>query len=107
MEIEFNTFSHFIRKSSHFIAYLILGILSLHAIDEEKNPTITWIIKALLICVLYAMSDEFHQLYIPGRSGEIKDVLLDSTGSLFGIIGYFLVRHRVKKHTEYKRRIFK
>jgi len=107
IEIDLNAFSHFIRKSAHFIAYLILGILSLHAIDEEKNQAMTWMIKALLICVLYAMSDEFHQLYVPGRSGEMKDVLLDSTGSLVGIIGYFLVRHRVKKHTEYKRRIFK
>ena len=107
IEIEFSAFSHFIRKSAHFIAYLILGILSLHAIDEEKNPTITWIIKALLICVLYAMSDEFHQLYVPGRSGEIKDVLLDSTGSLVGILGFFLVRFQAIKHAENKRRIFK
>ena len=107
LEIEFSVFSHFVRKSAHFIAYLILGILSLHAIDEEKNSTMTWFIKALLICVLYAMSDEFHQLYVPGRSGEIRDVLLDSTGSLVGILGYFFVRNRAKKRTEYKRRIFK
>lgn len=107
IEIEFDAFSHFVRKSAHFIAYLILGILSLHAIEEEKDTKSTWFIKALLICVFYAMSDEFHQLYVPGRSGEIKDVLLDSTGSLVGIIGYFFVRHRVKKRAENKRRIFK
>ena len=106
-QIELSAFSHFIRKSAHFIAYLILGILSLHAIDEEKNPTITWFIKALLICILYAMSDEFHQLYVPGRSGEIRDVLLDSTGSLVGILGSFFIRHRTKKRAENKRRIFK
>lgn len=107
MEIEFSVFSHFVRKSAHFIAYLILGILSLHAIDEEKNTKFAWFIKALLICVLYAMSDEFHQLYVPGRSGEIRDVLLDSTGSLVGIIGYFFVCYKAKKHAENKRRIFK
>lgn len=107
IQIEFSAFSHFVRKSAHFIAYLILGILSLHALDEEKNPTIAWFIKALLVCVLYAMSDEFHQLYVPGRSGELRDVLLDSTGSLVGILGSFFIRHRTKKHAENKRRIFK
>lgn len=107
LEIEFSVFSHFVRKSAHFIAYLILGILSLHAIDEEKNTKLTRFMKALLICVLYAMSDEFHQLYVPGRSGELKDVLLDSTGSLVGILGYFFIRYRAKKHAEYNRRIFK
>lgn len=107
VDIEFSAFSHFVRKSAHFIAYLILGVLSLHAIDKEKNTTAKWFIKALLICVLYAMSDEFHQLYVPGRSGELRDVLLDSTGSLVGILGYFLVLHRVNKHIEYKQRIFK
>ena len=107
IEIEFSVFSHFVRKSAHFIAYLILGVLSLHAIDKEKNPTVRWFIKAFLICVLYAMSDEFHQLYVPGRSGELRDVLLDSTGSLVGILGYFFVRYRVNKRIEYKQRIFK
>lgn len=107
IEIEFSAFSHFVRKSAHFIAYLILGVLSLHAIDKEKNPTAKWFIKAFLICVLYAMSDEFHQLYVPGRSGELRDVLLDSTGSLVGILGYIFILHRVNKHIEYKQRIFK
>jgi hypothetical protein len=37
-------------------------------------------------CVLYSVSDEFHQLYSNGRSGNIKDVLLDSLGSLCGIL---------------------
>ena len=107
MEIEFSAFSHFIRKSAHFIAYLILGTLSLNALDQDKNAKQTLFAKALLICVLYAMSDEFHQLYVPGRSGELRDVLLDSTGSLFGIMIYFLVKLRLKTKAEYKQRIFK
>ena len=107
IEIEFSAFSHFVRKSAHFIAYLILGILTMLALDVDKNSKFSWFSKALLICILYAMSDEFHQLYVPGRSGEIKDVLLDSTGSLVGILGYFLVRFQAIKYAEKKRRIFK
>lgn len=35
---------------------------------------------------LYAASDEFHQLFVPGRSGQISDVLLDSAGVCFGVL---------------------
>jgi len=41
---------------------------------------------ALLICILYAVSDEVHQLFIPGRGGQFKDVIIDSAGVLVEII---------------------
>ena len=41
---------------------------------------------AWIFCILYAMSDEFHQLFVPGRSGEIRDICIDSLGALLGII---------------------
>ena len=40
---------------------------------------------AFLICVLYAISDEIHQLFVPGRAGQVRDVLIDSSGSFLGI----------------------
>lgn len=40
---------------------------------------------ALGICILYAISDEFHQLFVPGRGGQIRDVLIDSTGAIVGV----------------------
>ena len=36
--------------------------------------------------MIYAISDEIHQLFVPGRSGQVRDVLIDSAGSLLGII---------------------
>jgi VanZ family protein len=39
---------------------------------------------------LYAASDEFHQLFVPGRSGEVKDVLIDSAGAVTGALLFYL-----------------
>lgn len=74
-----------IRKGAHFSAYLILGLLSIRA-TKPKNPK-EWL-WALIICSLYAASDEYHQTFIPGRSGELRDVLIDMSGSLTGILLY-------------------
>lgn len=72
------------RKSAHFIAYMILGILTICLIFQYENinkkPQL-----AFLICVLYAISDEVHQLFVPGRAGQVRDVLIDSSGSFLGI----------------------
>ena len=85
--------NHIVRKSAHFTAYLILGILALNALSSSGISK--WkkeIIISLLICVLYAVSDEIHQLFVPGRSGQPGDVLIDSLGAGVGIGIYILVR---------------
>ena len=73
------------RKSAHFIAYMILGIililLLLQFNNINKKPQI-----ALLLCVVYAISDEFHQFFVPGRACQARDVAIDSLGSLTGIV---------------------
>lgn len=92
--------NHILRKATHFSAYLVLGILVLNAIWKMKA---LWKMKAcrfrpsvlaLGICVLYAASDEFHQLFVPGRGAQVTDVLIDSAGSLVGLIVFSLLFHR-------------
>ena len=46
----------------------------------------TKLLSALTISLLYAISDEIHQLFVPGRAGQIRDVLIDFSGSLTGVI---------------------
>lgn len=87
ISIEEDFFHHFIRKSAHFTAYLLLGMLVIHAL---RMPYRKGYIMAFLISVLYAMSDEFHQLFIPGRSGELRDIAIDSVGAATGIGVYML-----------------
>ena len=73
------------RKSAHFIAYMILGIILILLLLEfsniNKKPQL-----ALALCVAYAISDEFHQFFVPGRASQVRDVLIDSLGSLTGIM---------------------
>lgn len=78
--------NHTIRKGAHFGVYLILGVLVTNALIGSNKFKHNLILIALLICVLYAISDEVHQLFILGRSGEVKDVLLDSAGGLVGVM---------------------
>ena len=70
-----------VRKSAHFIGYMILGILASGLILQYENINKKYPL-AFLICVIYAISDEIHQLFVPGRAGQIRDVLIDSAGSL-------------------------
>ena len=49
---------------------------------------------AILICVLYAISDGVHQLFVPGRGGQVKDVLIDSAGTISGILVYRMIDKR-------------
>lgn len=80
-----------LRKSAHFIAYFILAILlsqALFSTQMKRATAISRFCVVWFICFLYAMSDEFHQTFIPGRSGEFRDVMIDSLGSLLGLLLY-------------------
>ncbi|NTW70816.1 MAG: VanZ family protein [Eubacteriaceae bacterium] len=79
---------HLIRKLAHFTVYTILGLLVARGLLKGKNITSREVFFTLLICVLYASSDEFHQLFVPGRGAQITDVLIDSGGSILGILLY-------------------
>lgn len=81
----------FVRKNAHFFVYLILGILVFHAMRTSGIRGYVGAIIALAICGLYAISDETHQLFIAGRSGEIRDVFIDSAGAITGIGLMFLL----------------
>ena len=60
-------------------------------------------IYSLLICILYACSDEIHQLLVPGRSGEIRDIIIDGSGSSIMILMYyFYLKLFVKKRNYVK-----
>ena len=75
-----------VRKAAHFTIYLILGILIMLLMSEYNISNKKQIFISILICFLYSVSDEVHQLFVFGRSGEIKDVFIDTTGSILGIL---------------------
>ncbi|HHY28165.1 MAG TPA: VanZ family protein [Desulfitobacterium dehalogenans] len=83
-----------VRKSAHFLTYLVLSVLTMNALGRSGIKGGRQIAVAVGICVLYAISDEVHQLFVPGRSGQIKDVLLDSGGAIVGAALYRLFVRR-------------
>ncbi|MGI1659828.1 MAG: VanZ family protein [Desulfitobacterium sp.] len=88
-----NLQSNFIvRKSAHFLSYLVLSVLTMNALRTCGVNGVRQVVAiAIGICALYAISDEVHQLFVPGRSGQIKDVLLDSGGAIVGTVLYSLI----------------
>ena len=75
-----------VRKLAHFLCYLVLGLLVLNALKQCGVHGYKRIILSAVICILYAVSDEIHQLYVPGRGGQIRDVLIDCSGAASGFI---------------------
>lgn len=81
-----------IRKLAHFIEYFILGILVINFITRYDKK----IIIAILLCIIYATSDEIHQIFVPGRSCQITDIMIDSLGSIMGIYLCKLITKKCK-----------
>lgn len=84
-----------VRKSAHMFSYCFLAILLFMSVYEDNIKKTT--IIAFLGTFLYACSDEFHQLFISGRSGEFKDVIIDLTGGTIGILLTILIIKYINK----------
>ena len=78
-EIIVKNSSFYIRKIAHITEYLILGFLMFNLL---KQYSVTNIYYAIGLSILYSCTDEFHQLVISGRSGSIRDVVIESIGIL-------------------------
>lgn len=85
-----------IRKLAHFTEYLILGFLTINMLN--KNDISKKYLISILICIIYATSDEIHQIFVPGRACQIRDVLIDSIGSITGVYLYKLINTKILKN---------
>jgi VanZ family protein len=86
-----------VRKGAHFTEFAILGILLFAALYPARNKLFPSFIAALIIGALYGLADELHQYFIPGRSCQIKDMLIDASGVLFAVLlccGFILLKKR-------------
>ena len=93
--VEDSTF--LVRKMAHFTEYLILGVLVLQLLSDYTKINKRMLIVSLIICYLYAVSDEVHQIFIPGRTAKVLDTFIDGTGSLVGITIYSIYQRNVLK----------
>lgn len=79
---------HFLRKLAHFTEFFILGALAGGSCALLLRPMLLW---PLLGCALAAAADETVQLFYDGRSGEVKDALLDTLGALCALVLLWLL----------------
>ena len=98
-----NKITFYVRKLAHFSIYTLLGVWLLNETNTFKISTLKRLIICLFFGSIYAISDEFHQSFISGRSQEIRDVCIDTCGVLFGcvlvlLIGkiFELIKRRIK-----------
>ncbi len=88
-----------IRKMAHFSIYTLLGFLLMFFMNTYPIKVKEKISISLLVGILYAISDEIHQKFVPGRSCQITDVMIDSLGVTLGI---FLLLMLLEIHKKIK-----
>ncbi len=85
-----------VRKGAHFSAYALLGLLIAILLNEYNIFKTKQLLLSVGIAFLYACSDEIHQTFIKGRSGEVRDVIIDTCGAVTGVLILWMVK-RIKK----------
>ena len=89
-----------VRKSAHVILFCLLSVLCFIVIYEIKKSVKISTLVSFSITFIYACIDEIHQLFIPGRGSQIKDVLIDSIGAIIGLIVInliFMLKNKIKE----------
>ena len=86
-----------LRKGAHFVEFAGLGLCLCNALYASFGHRLTPVF-ALVGAVIYAISDEVHQIFSEGRACQITDVLIDSAGALSGIVIAFLVYKIIRRN---------
>ena len=103
-QVKENKLDHVIRKNAHAFMYMILAFLVsnvLFAFNKRGKDAIVYI---LFICLFYAVTDEFHQSFVPGRTSLVSDVLVDFGGALIGLTFFYLAYYKIYKRYSIKKK---
>ena len=82
---------HIIRKLAHFSLYAVIGFLLMSLMSTYKLKQKNRILVSCSVGLLYAISDEIHQAFIPGRGPQIGDVIIDFSGVVVGLLISILI----------------
>ena len=77
----------------HFLEYTLLGFFAIRAIQWQRSSSVKLSLLTFALCLLYALSDEVHQYFVPNRTFQIHDLLVDSAGMLLGLWLYQIYRN--------------
>lgn len=88
----------FVRKGAHFSIYAVLGLFACLLFGEYKFETnAKYFIFPIALCMLYAVTDEVHQYFVPGRACRLFDVFIDTCGGAVGTAAINLFKRNFKK----------
>jgi len=94
------TLDHIVRKGAHITEFAMLAAALAWPLRKSGLKGYRLAVASIGLAAIYAMTDEFHQTFVPGRSGELKDVGIDTVGALIGYSIFSLIRRigkRIKK----------
>lgn len=86
-----------VRKCAHFFEYSVLGFLVFGFFNYKSVSPKAKILFSALVCTVYAVSDEVHQLFVEGRACRAYDVLIDFFGSVVGIFAFLMLTYIAAK----------
>jgi len=75
----------------HFIVFFLFALFLFSTINHNKKIKPKLVIFILILSLLYAVLDEIHQIFVPGRSSNLKDVLTDSAGIFSSTLLYLYI----------------
>jgi VanZ family protein len=95
---------YYVRKTAHVTEYAILAAAVAFPLwIRKRNGFGLWRLS-VLITAGYAATDEFHQRFVPGRSGELKDVLIDSLGAVLGALLFLVIAAALDRRKDKRRK---
>ena len=86
-----------LRKCMHAFVYFVLSLLLLNALTISGVKHLKLYLICLIICFIYSIIDEYHQTFVIGRTGQFIDSIIDTFGSIIGLISYYLKRKIINK----------
>ena len=96
--------SHFfVRKAAHFSEFALLALLLCFSVrsvtrqNDTKKHNLLWVFTAFAGAVAVASADETLQLFVDGRAGSVRDVLIDSSGAACATLVFFFVMCLIKR----------
>ena len=90
-----------IRKTAHFTLFFLLSVSVSNSLFQLfRIEKLKLFLFTTAFCLFYAITDEIHQMFVPGRAAMVMDVVIDLAGSILGAGVFFAIRYLYKRRSE-------
>ncbi|MBZ9636892.1 VanZ family protein [Clostridium sp. FP1] len=97
--VKFSDVNYYVRKNAHFFQYFIFSIFLCSVVRQFKLYKTSEILLVLFLLLLFPVIDEFIQKYVPGRTSNVFDIIIDFSGGVLAMliynIGYKIRKNKV------------